>query len=95
VFRARATAREGPAATPARLQQALELAERAVRLAPVNAPARESRALARLNSGDVPGAYVDLAVAARLHPLEPRYAESRDQLRQRLPAITVGARAGS
>lgn len=84
IFLARATARDLTVAPPDRARRALDLADRAVRLSPVSAAARETRALARLSVLDYPGAYADLLEAARLHPLEPRYAESRDRLRERL-----------
>jgi len=56
----------------------LDDADRAVDRAPARAAARVARARARTVAGDVPGAYADLAEAARLYPLRPEYAEQRD-----------------
>jgi hypothetical protein len=70
--------------SPASRQRATERIERAVRLAPVRASARELRARLRLVAGDAPGAFADLAEAADLDPFHPGYGEARDRLRERL-----------
>jgi hypothetical protein len=55
-------------------------ADRAVALAPARASARVTRADIRLAIGDAPGAYADLASAAKLYPLRTDYALRRDAL---------------
>ena len=72
-----------PAETIAR---ATALAERAVARAPVRPAARIVRSRLRLAAGDVPGAFADAVVAARLHPLRAEYAAYRDRLRDALPS---------
>ena len=58
--------------------------ERAVALSPVRASARELRARMRLENGDARGAYADLRMAARLHPVRPEYAEAAERLKEKL-----------
>jgi O-antigen ligase len=79
-------------AGPERVSLALERAERAVRLAPVRPGARATRAEARMAAGDFPGAFVDIAQASDLYPMNEEYAA----LRARLEAATGEAirRAG-
>jgi hypothetical protein len=59
-------------------------ADRAVALAPVRASARGVRADIRMGIGDAPGAYADLACAARLYPLRTDYARRRDALAEEI-----------
>jgi len=63
----------------------LDEADRAVGLVPQRASARDVRARARLSRGDVPGAFADLDMAARLNPANPAYAEARDRTLAALP----------
>jgi hypothetical protein len=67
------------------LRTALSWSNRAVALSPVRPSSRETRARIRLALGDTPGAWADLAEAARLYPLEKRYARLRDELEPRVP----------
>jgi hypothetical protein len=60
-------------------------ADRAVRLAPSRAAARVVRAAIRARRGDVPGAYLDLAAAATLHPLRDDYAKRLVEAAAALP----------
>lgn len=66
-------------------RSALEVAERAVALAPTRAAARAARARARLLVGDLPGAFADYDRAAALHPLREEYRRDRAILADRLP----------
>jgi hypothetical protein len=68
------------------LRVALAQAERAVRLSPVRPEARWLRGRVRLALGDGPGAYADLAEAARLYPMKTSYAANRDSLARALGA---------
>jgi hypothetical protein len=63
-----------------RREEALERANRAVRLSPVRPAAREVRARVRLAAGDYPGAYADMLAASRLYPRNAEYARARDRL---------------
>jgi hypothetical protein len=63
---------------------AVERAEQVVRMSPTRAASRELRARVRLASGDLPGAYADLAAAARLHPVRGDYSAARDRLLSRI-----------
>jgi hypothetical protein len=65
-----------------RVRVALERADRAVRLAPYRAAARELRAMARVSLGDYAGAYADLAEACRLYPMNREHAANREMLRR-------------
>ena len=58
---------------------------------PVRPGARALRARVRFAAGDVPGAWADAAMAARLYPLREGYARERDELWSRLPDAS-GAR---
>jgi tetratricopeptide (TPR) repeat protein len=71
-------------------RQALDRVDRAVRLAPVKAAARDARARVRQAMGDVPGALADWSEAARLYPMHEPYAAERDALRERLEGGTEG-----
>jgi len=66
-------------------RSALAHANRAVDLSPVRPSARAVRARARRALGDSPGAWADLAEAARLYPLETSYARARDEMAPRIP----------
>jgi O-antigen ligase len=74
------------------LRDALERSERAIALSPIRASAREVRARVRARLGDLPGAYSDLAEAARLYPGKAWYGEQRDRLRGELPRHVPGGR---
>jgi O-antigen ligase len=82
-----------PDASEARQRLALELADRAVRLTPTRAAAREHRAMVRAALGDYAGAYADFTEASRLYPMNEEYAINRETL-GRLIAEAIG-RAGS
>jgi O-antigen ligase len=69
-----------PDAGEPRQRLALEMADRAVSLAPASAAAREHRATVRSALGDYAGAYADFAEASRLYPLRDEYAVNRDTL---------------
>jgi len=58
-----------------RLAEALKAVDRAVRLAPQRAAARDLRGRLRFLSGDFGGAYADAHQAARLYPMHTPYAE--------------------
>jgi hypothetical protein len=78
-----------PSDEPTR-RQAVDRVDRAVRLAPVKAAAREPRAWVRQAVGDAPGAFADWSEAARLYPMHERYAAERDELRERLEGTAEG-----
>ena len=71
----------------------LERAESAVRLSPVRAGARATRAEARLALGDLPGALADMELAARLRPGHEPHRRDRDRLRSLMLERIEGARA--
>lgn len=62
----------------------VERTEHVVRLSPTRAASRDLRARVRLATGDLPGAYADLAAAARLHPVHEEYGAARDRLLSRI-----------
>jgi putative inorganic carbon (HCO3(-)) transporter len=62
------------------LHAALADVDRAIRLSPLRPEARWLRARIRVGLGDGPGAYADLAAAARLYPMRESYAADRDRL---------------
>ena len=74
----------GAARDSAAVELALASAERAVRLAPISGAAREVRARARLERGDLPGAYADLVQAVAFEPRRSDYREARDRVGARL-----------
>jgi hypothetical protein len=80
--------------TPDALAEALRLADRAVALSPVRPGAREVRATLRWRSGDLPGAWADLVVASRLHPVRAEYARARDRLATALRGATPESEGG-
>jgi len=71
-------------------REASAAVERAVRLAPTRASARELRARLRLAAGDAPGALADLSAAAELNPTHEAYRARRDRLHERLVARGQG-----
>jgi len=87
-FAAATLGRGEPSRIPEETQSpALEPAERAVRLAPTRASARDLRARARLAVGDQAGALADWEQAARLDPGRPEYARARDGVRRALVGV--------
>jgi hypothetical protein len=78
-----------PEAWEARKSLAKELADRAVRLSPTSAAAREHRATVRSALGDYAGAYADFAEASRLYPMKEDYARSRDTLGRLIDEATA------
>ncbi|UCG76075.1 MAG: O-antigen ligase family protein [Gemmatimonadota bacterium] len=66
-------------------ERALAAAERAVDRSPVRPAARAARARAREALGDLPGAFADLAEAARLYPAQDDYVRMRDGIGARAP----------
>lgn len=75
----------GAGAEDPELRRALDQADRAVASSPVRASAREVRARIRLALGDTPGGFADLVEAARLYPMQDRYARLRDEVAPHLP----------
>ncbi len=67
------------------LREALSAADQAVALDPARPGLRDLRARARTALGDLPGAYSDLAEAARRYPLRTEYARGRDAAAAALP----------
>jgi hypothetical protein len=63
-----------------RLVEALKSSDRAVRLAPNRASARDLRGRLRWLSGDLGGAYADAREAARLYPMHAPYAQRLSEL---------------
>jgi tetratricopeptide (TPR) repeat protein len=61
---------------------ALEAVERAVRLVPQRAAARDLRGRLRFVTGDFRGAYLDARDAARLYPMHAPYAETLAELQR-------------
>ncbi len=86
----RAQTRLGAQPSMEALASARADADRAVRLAPSRAAARDVRARLRARSGDVPGAFVDLAAAAALHSVRSDYAERKVQAAAALPRPPQG-----
>ena len=76
-----------PGTTRAALQEALPWLDNGVRRYPLRASARYLRARVRLALGDLPGAWSDAAAAARLYPVQGRYARERDRLEKELRAV--------
>ncbi len=68
------------------VDEALEAAERAVRVSPVRPAARALRGRLREALGDVPGAFADFRAAASGYPMDTNYAEQRARLAARLAA---------
>jgi len=91
LLRARLTLDAARAGSGPSLAEAVVRADEAVAVAPARPAAREVRALARGLSGDLPGAFADLSVAARLYPLREDYARSRERIRGLLDAAERGA----
>jgi hypothetical protein len=75
------------------LSEAVAEAEEAVRLDPFTANRRELLAMTRSASGNVAGAYAEMAQAARLNPFRLSYAADRDALEKILLGAGEGAGA--
>jgi O-antigen ligase len=73
---------------------ALARADSAVALSPVRPVARELRARLRLATGDLEGAFCDLARASELYPIETAYAEARDAARGELGRVSEADSGG-
>jgi tetratricopeptide (TPR) repeat protein len=82
-----------PSAGEERKRLALRRAERAVKVAPSKAAARELRATVRSALGDYAGAYSDFAEASRLYPMQEEYAIDRETL-GRLIEEAIGRSGG-
>jgi hypothetical protein len=81
----RAQTRVGARSTAEELALAEADADRAVWLAPSRAAAREVRARLRARSGDLPGAFADLAAATAFHPLRGEYSKRKAEIAAALP----------